>query len=71
MDALKPELRTKLQATADGNNVAVISFVAPQEAVRISPVSFVSAAIEEHDMYRLEEFVTEIKSIKTLQMWYT
>src|SRR5262245_25980289 len=65
MDPLKPELTAKLQEIADSNNVAVIGFIAPQDAVRLSPVTFVSAAIEERDMYRLEEIVAEIKALES------
>lgn len=62
MKILPPEIVSAIQKIVDAEKVAIIGFVAPQDAVRVSPVSFASAAIEEGDMYRLEEIVNEIKN---------
>lgn len=64
LKTLPQELSDRLQNLADSERAAIISFVAPQDAVRISPVTFVSAEIEEKEMYRLEEMVEKIVSEK-------
>src|ERR1700678_4426042 len=55
---LEDALKVELQAIADKQKVAIISFVAPH-GVRTSPVTFASASIEEDEIYRLEEHVAQ------------
>lgn len=62
LTVLDDELKAKIQKISNTEKATVISFVAPQEAVRISPVSFTSAAIEEKEMYRLESIVNDSRS---------
>lgn len=69
---MKKDTQDALQKIADDNAVAIIGFVAPQDAVRVSPVQFARASIEETDMYELEKIVCKIKNIpeppKTLHL---
>lgn len=62
---LDNNLRSKLQEIADKQGVTIISFVAPQEAVRTSPVTFASASIEESEMYRIEKIVKKAKQYQS------
>lgn len=56
-------LGAQIQEIANKKSVAIIGFVAPQQAIRISPISFASAAIDESAMYQLEDVVRKIKSV--------
>lgn len=59
---LNPDLQKDLQKIADEKEVTIISFVAPQDPVRTSPVTIASAAIQEKEMYKLEEAVEKSQS---------
>lgn len=58
LKSLDDGIRQEVQKIADAEQATIVSFIAPQ-AVRTSPVTFASASIEEGEMYRLEEIVTQ------------
>lgn len=62
MQQVNKDLATKLQQIANEKQATIISFVAPDDAVRVSPVTFASAAIEEKEMYKLESLVKEAQN---------
>jgi hypothetical protein len=47
----------KVMATAE--NAAIITFIAPDKMIRLSPASFSSTSISTNDVYRLEEALVE------------
>ena len=55
MNQIPDALVLKLQQIANNNKVAIVSFVAPQDAVRISPAQLAYATITETEMYKLEQ----------------
>ncbi|MDD2697034.1 MAG: hypothetical protein PHE52_02660 [Candidatus Pacebacteria bacterium] len=59
LDQLPKDLIEQLQKIANEKKATIISFVAPQEAIRTSPATIKSAEIEETEMYRLEKIVKE------------
>ncbi len=61
--SIPDELKSKLQKIADEKKITVISFVAPH-GVRISPIAFASASIEESEIYRLEKIIEEATAKK-------
>jgi len=63
-ETINEELSAKLKKLANEKNVTIISFVAPQEAVRTSPATVSSASIEEKEIYRLEKIVEEATADK-------
>lgn len=66
---IPPELQIELQEIANKDNVAIISFIAPDGGVRTSPVSYAYAQIQETEMYELEKTVNKIpKTIKELHL---
>lgn len=58
LKSLDDDIRNQVQAIADEKKTTIVSFIAPQ-GVRTSPVTFASAFIEDSEMYRLEEIITE------------
>ena len=60
MKTLPEELRKKIQSIANGKNISILTFIAPQDGIKTSPISFASAAIQEKEMYRLEEMVKSL-----------
>lgn len=63
MKQLNQDISSKIQSIANSKDVAVIGFVAPQNAVRLSPSTFATASIDESEMYELEKTVKKIKSM--------
>lgn len=62
MEVLPPELTRKIQDTANQKGVAIISFIAPKDAVRISPAQVAYALITENEMYELEKTVKDARA---------
>jgi hypothetical protein len=48
-----------LKAMATGEKAAIITFIAPDKLIRLSPASFSSTSISTNDVYRLEEALGE------------
>lgn len=64
MADLSQELTDKLQITANKEGALLMSFIAPESIVRVSPASVDYARIRVQDLYNIEKKVEEIK--KTL-----
>jgi hypothetical protein len=58
---LSAELKAEVQQIADTKGVNIITFVAPQDAIRVSPVELAQAQINEKEMLKLEQVVKEAK----------
>jgi hypothetical protein len=56
------DLQSLLQGIADTEKAAVISFIAPEKAIRKSPVSFDYVSITIDDLYTIETCIEEIAS---------
>lgn len=65
--SLDGKLRTEVQKIADDHKATIVTFVAPQ-GVRTSPVTYASASIEDSEMYRLEEIISEAIDRKATQL---
>lgn len=62
MDTKNSDLEKQLQAIADGENALVMSFIASEVGVRLSPVAFYNTTITIQDLYTIERHVAKLES---------
>jgi len=56
------QLSGDLQKIANDNNVLVLSFIAPDKGVRVSPIGSISAALDIEDIYEIEKVVESLEN---------
>ncbi len=66
MNKIPEELKVKLEKIATENNVLILSFIAPDAVLKVSPTSFSYASIENKDIYNLEKTIEEMKENASL-----
>ena len=59
---LEKDLIESLQKAANDNNALVLSFIAPDDVIKVSPASISYATIEPRDMYALEKTIESLKA---------
>lgn len=64
MASLDKELDEKLWALAQASNVNIVTFIAPEIPVRVSPVQFASASIDVDAMCEIENVVRKCAELK-------
>ena len=64
MDEISDNLRKELQKIADDNDSLIMSFIAPEGAIKRSPTSYDYASITTSDLYSIEKEVIKIKKTR-------
>jgi hypothetical protein len=60
------ELQKELQAIADDKDVLLLSFVAPDRAIRISPIGVAETRIDVADLYAIEKTIEDLQEVQSL-----